>query len=244
MIHGAKSAIQLHHGGRIAAPFLSGGHEAVAPSTIPLIPKELGNARELTVPEIEALVQCFAAAAQRAKQAGIDGVEIHAGHGYLIEEFLSRSSNFRRDNYGGNLENRLRFLLEIVHTVRQAVGPEYPVWCRIDGREYDIENGITSEESREIARRLELAGIDALNVSGYGGSFGAGFTVAPLVYRPCYLMPEIENIKQAVEIPVIAAGRIGLEQAEKILRQGSADFIAMGRPLLADPRTPSEDCPG
>ena len=110
-LHGAKASIQLHHGGRIAAPFLSGGHEAVAPSTIPLIPKELGNARELTLPEIEALVQCFAsAAAQRAKQAGIDGVEIHAGHGYLIEEFLSRSSNFRRDNYGGNLENRLRFL--------------------------------------------------------------------------------------------------------------------------------------
>ncbi len=238
--HGAKAAIQLHHAGRIAAPFLSGGHEAVAPSTIPLIPEELGNARELTIEEIEQLERLFAAAALRAKQAGIDGVEIHAGHGYLIEEFISRSSNFRHDNYGGKLENRARFLLEIVRGVRQAVGPEYPVWCRIDGREYGVENGITPDESREIALMLEAAGIDALNVSGYGGSYGVGFTVAPLVYEPCYLMPEIQNIKSAVKIPVIAVGRIDLDQAENILRQGHADFIAMGRPLLADPELPQK----
>lgn len=236
--HGAKVAIQLHHGGRIAAPFLSGGHEAVAPSTIPLIPEELGKARELTVPEIRELVQRFAAAAQRAKQAGIDGVEIHAGHGYLIEEFLSRSSNFRQDNYGGSLENRARFLLEIVSAVREAVGREYPVWCRVDGMEYGIENGITPDESREIALKLESAGIDALHVSGYGGSYGVGFTLAPLVHQPCYLIPQVRNIKQAVKVPIIGVGRIGLEQAEKILRQLCADFIAMGRPLLADPELP------
>lgn len=238
--HGAKAGIQLHHGGRIAAPFLSGGYEAVAPSAIPLIPQELGMARELSVTEISGLIECFAVAATRAKQAGIDGVEIHAGHGYLIDQFLSRSSNFRQDKYGGNSENRARFLLETVNAVRQAVGPEYPVWCRIDGREYGTENGITPEESRETARKLEAAGIDALNVSGYGGSMGFHFTEAPLVYQPCFLMPEIQNIKEAVKVPLIAAGRIEPEEAEKILKKGSADFIAMGRPLLADPELPDK----
>jgi 2,4-dienoyl-CoA reductase (NADPH2) len=238
--HGAKAGIQLHHGGRIAAPLFTGGHEAVAPSTIPLIPKELGMARELTTAEIKQLVQCYASAALRARQAGIDGVEIHAGHGYLLAQFLSRSCNFRQDHYGGSLENRARFLLEVVSAVRKAVGPEYPVWCRMDGREYGIENGITRKEAREVACMLESSGIDALNVSGYGGSMGFHFTEAPLVYEPGFLLPEVENIKQAVKIPVIAVGRIRLELAEKILRQGKADFIAMGRPLLADPELPNK----
>jgi 2,4-dienoyl-CoA reductase-like NADH-dependent reductase (Old Yellow Enzyme family)/thioredoxin reductase len=238
--HGSKVGIQLHHAGRIAAPFLSGGYEAVAPSVIPLIPKELGFTRSLTLEDISQMVRCFALAAGRARQAGLDGVEIHAGHGYLISEFLSRSSNQRQDAYGGDLDNRARFLLEIISAVRGAVGKDYPVWCRLDGREYSIENGIIPEEALETAQMAEKAGIDAIHVTGYGGSDNVHFTEAPLVYKPGFLVPLARGIKQAVKIPVIAVGRINPEMGEQILRRGEADFIAMGRQLIADPELPQK----
>jgi len=236
--HGARIGIQLHHAGRIAAPFLSGGHEAVAPSVIPLVPRELGVTRALTLEEIKNLVRCYALAAGRAKQAGLDGVEIHAGHGYLISQFLSRSSNLRQDAYGGDLKNRARFFLEIIAAVREVVGRDYPVWCRLDGQEYEIENGITREEALETARMAEQAGVDAFNKTGYGGSDNVHFTTAPLVYEPGFLAPLAKGIKQAVRLPVMAAGRITPEAGEKILRQGEADFIVMGRQLIADPDLP------
>ena len=236
--HGAKIAIQLQHGGRIAAPFLSGGQEPVAPSAVPLVPAELGTARELTVTEVARLVQCFALAAGRAQKAGFDGVEIHAGHGYLIDQFLSRHTNRRQDDYGGDLKNRARFLLEIIKAARASVGNSYPLWCRIDGREFAIENGITPEEAREIAGLIEQAGADAVHVSGYGGSEGLHFTDAPLVNIPGYLVPLARDIKSRVKITVIAVGRISPEMGEEILRRGEADLIAMGRPLLADPELP------
>jgi 2,4-dienoyl-CoA reductase-like NADH-dependent reductase (Old Yellow Enzyme family)/thioredoxin reductase len=238
--YGAKIGIQLHHAGRIAAPFLSGGFEAVAPSVIPLVPQELGVTRALTLEEIAQLVRCYALAAARAKKAGLDGVEIHAGHGYLISEFLSRSSNHRQDAYGGDLKNRARFFLEIIAAVREAAGPDYPVWCRLDGREYAIEDGITQSEALETARMAEKAGIDAFNVTGYGGSDNVHFTEAPLVYEPGVLVPLARGIKQAVKAPVIAVGRIDPEMGERFLRRGEADFIAMGRQLIADPELPQK----
>ncbi len=236
--HGAALSIQLQHGGRLAAPFLSGGNEAVSASVVPLVPRELGVTRELTVEEIVRLEHCFAQAAVRAKTAGFDAVEIHAGHGYLINQFLSRSTNRRSDKYGGDLPNRARFLLNIIKSVRESVGQDFPVWCRIDGREFAIENGITREEALETAQMTEQAGVDAVHVSGYGGSMGVHFTEAPLVNTPEYLVPLAKKIKQSVGIPVITAGRISPESAEKVLRDSAADFIAMGRPLLADPELP------
>jgi len=238
--HGAKIALQLQHGGRIAAPFFNNGVESVAPSVIPLVPSKLGMTHELTKDEIKQLVISFASAAGRAQKADIDGVEIHAGHGYLVNEFLSLSSNHRQDEYGGDLQNRARFLLEIIRAVRETVGPNYPVWCRIDGKEYGIEKGITEEEARETALLLSEAGIDALNVSGYGGSEGPGFTVAPLVYRPGELVPLARRIKKLVKIPVITAGRIDPEMGEKIVKEGDADFIGIGRQLIADPDLPEK----
>ena len=235
---GAKLGIQLHHGGRIAAPFLSGGFEAVAPSVVPLVPAELGVTRALKEEEIAHLVQCYAGAAVRARNAGIDGVEVHAGHGYLINQFLSRSLNKRQDRYGGSLENRARFLTEILKAVREAVHDDFPVWCRLDGREFSIENGITPEEARQIARMAEQAGADAVHVSGYGGSDNVHFTDAPLVREPGILLPLARGIKSELRIPVIAVGRISPELGEKALRGGTADFIAMGRPLIADPELP------
>jgi 2,4-dienoyl-CoA reductase-like NADH-dependent reductase (Old Yellow Enzyme family)/NADPH-dependent 2,4-dienoyl-CoA reductase/sulfur reductase-like enzyme len=238
--HEAKVAIQLHHAGRIAAPFLSGGYEAVGPSVIPLIPRELGVTRELTADEIGHLIQCYAAAAVRARIAGLDGVEIHAGHGYLISQFLSRSTNGRQDQYGGDLANRARFLLEIIRETRKQVGATFPVWCRLDGQEFSIENGITREEASQIAQMAVSAGMDALHISGYGGSDNVHFTEAPLVNEPGYLLPLARDIKKTVKAPVIAVGRISPEFGERILSQNQADFIAFGRPLIADPEMPNK----
>jgi NADPH-dependent 2,4-dienoyl-CoA reductase/sulfur reductase-like enzyme len=167
-------------------------------------------------------------------------VEIHAGHGYLINQFLSRSTNKRKDAYGGTFENRIRFLMEIINSIRNLVGPEYPVWCRIDGCEFSVANGITLQESQQLAGIIEEFGIDAINVSGYASSTGFHFTEAPLVNTPGYLVPLAKGIKEKVNIPVITARRIDLASAENILGRGDADFIAMGRPLLADPELPNK----
>ncbi|MBM4463222.1 MAG: FAD-dependent oxidoreductase [Chloroflexi bacterium] len=259
--HGAKIAVQLQHAGGVAAEESAQGIAPLTPSPIqPAVAEVLqdmtmqevtslmtrfANApadmttREITPEEIKRLVVCFAEAAGRAKRAGFDGVEIHAGHGYLIAEFLSRSKNKRQDAYGGELKNRARFLLEIIAAIREKVGKDYPIWCRMDGREFEIEDGITPADGQQLSVMLEQAGLDALHVSGYGGAV-EGFYHAPLVYPPGNLIPLAEGIKKLVKIPVIAVGRISPKLGEQILRQGKADFIAMARPLLADPDLPSK----
>jgi 2,4-dienoyl-CoA reductase (NADPH2) len=136
--------------------------------------------------------------------------------------------------------NRARFLLDIITAVRGVVGKDYPVWCRIDGQEFATDDGITLEEAKETARLAETVGIDAVHVSGYGGSQGVHFTDAPLVNVPGLLIPLAHEIKNTVKIPVITAGRISLERAEAAIQAGEADFVAMGRPLLADPDLPNK----
>lgn len=236
--HGAKAILQLHHGGRYCYPERIGGNEPVAPSPIPM-PGRVPP-RELTTKEIAGLVESFAQGADRAKRSGFDGVEIHAGHGYLIAQFLSRASNKRQDAHGGDLNGRAKMLLETVKAVREKVGSTYPVWCRIDGREFGIENGTTIEDSKELAQLLERGGIDVIHVSGYGGASDFNFTEAMLVHEPGKLVPLAKAIKKVVNIPVIAVGRISPELGEEVLRQGKADLIAMARPLLADPELPKK----
>ena len=261
--HGAKVAIQLHHAGKLATMDLAQGRQPIAASPIPIPTGQLLQdltaeeilkvgqpssnmseggpaAREITKQEVQHLVQRFAEAAERAKKAGFDGVEIHAGHGYLIGGFLSQATNKRKDEYGGDLKGRARFLLETIKAIRQRVGDTYLVWCQLDGREYKIENGITVKESKEIARMAVKAGIDALHVSGYGGAGGIGFTEAPLVNKSGYLLSLAEAIKEAVEVPVIGVGRISPDMGEAALTEERADFIAMGRALLADPELPDK----
>lgn len=260
--HGAKIAIQLNHGGKLSRQDLTQGHAPVTPSPASTLMTEIVEGltkqeitrlaiqfanmpadkmtKELTVEEIKSLVQKYAEAAERAKRAGFDSVEIHAGHGYLIAGFLSRSSNKRQDAYGGDLQNRARLLLEIIEAIKQRVGDGYPVWCRIDGKEYNIEDGITNDEAQQLAVMLDGVGTDAIHVSGYGGAGLGGFYDAPLVYPEGNLVPLAIDIKKLVSIPVITVGRINPQLAEEILHDGKADFIAMGRQLLADPQLPNK----
>lgn len=244
--HGAKAALQLHHAGMQARPRIT-GMQPVAPSPVP---KSMGLLdlvdeipKELTAEEIAEIVSCFAQAAVRAKKAEFDGVEIHGAHSYLFAQFLSRAFNRRQDSYGGDLRNRARFLVDVIEVVRQAVGEAYPVWCRINGKEYGIEGGTTVEEGREIARLAQIAGADAIHVSGRC-LFNIVCT-SPAIWGPLPLESGMfielaQGIRKMVSVPVIAVGRIAPEVGERLLERGEVDFIAMGRDLLADPEFPNK----
>jgi 2,4-dienoyl-CoA reductase (NADPH2) len=195
----------------------------------------------MSAEDVAYLVDRFAEAAERARRAGFDGVELHAGHGYILSEFLSPASNRREDAYGGSIENRARFLVETIRAVKDRVGAEFPVWCRIDGCEYRTPGGITAEDAQRAAELAEAAGADAIHVSAYADStVGAAFTEAPLVHQPCGFVRHAEGVKARVGIPVIAVGRIEPEEAEALLARGGADFVAMARKLLADPELPNK----
>jgi 2,4-dienoyl-CoA reductase-like NADH-dependent reductase (Old Yellow Enzyme family)/NADPH-dependent 2,4-dienoyl-CoA reductase/sulfur reductase-like enzyme len=261
--HGAKIAAQLNHGGKVAQEDVAAGRPILVPS-IPskgrsdmfalLTPTELGNFVKAAGPDgrgpryhvmeqadIETLVAQFAAAADRAKQANFDAVEIHAGHGYVISSFLSPSVNKRTDNYGGSRENRARLLCEIILATRQTVGPDFPIIVRFDAHEFRIESGITIEDALVTAQLAEKAGADALDVSAYGNTaIGVAFTEAPLVHQPGGFLNFAKAIKKQINIPVIAVGRIEVDAAEKGLSAGDFDFVAMGRKLLADPHLPNK----
>ncbi len=259
--HGARIAAQLQHAGKIATVDVCMAVQPVTASEMAAadanaaadmnleeimrmakrfskMPKDF-KTRAMSLEEVPHYVALFAQAAERARKAGFDAVEIHAAHGYLIYSFLSPYANRRTDQYGGDLPNRARFLLEIIQAVREKVGRDYPVWCRIDGREWNVQGGITPEDSRALAIMLQDAGVDAIHVSGYG-PVPTTFIDAPIPYRPGCMVPDAENVKRAVKIPVIAVGRISPELGEEVLRQGQADFIAMGRALLADPELPNK----
>ena len=166
--------------------------------------------------------RAVAAAADRAKRAGIDAVELHAGHGYLIHSFLNPSVNTRDDRWGGSLENRARLLVEVIRAVKARCGDDYPVWCRIDGVEFMTEGGITHEDACSAAQLAEAAGADAIHVSAYAdASRGESFTVAHAVHKPAGFVSYAAGIKAAVGIPVITAGRIDPELADDLIRRGS-----------------------
>jgi 2,4-dienoyl-CoA reductase (NADPH2) len=233
--HDVKCALQLGHPGRYEVSF-DPSRQPVAPSPIPppIFTKRVP--KELTKQEILQIEEEFAQAAVRAKEAGFDAVELLSGAGYLIAQFFSPATNKRADEYGGSLENRARFAVEIIQRIKEKCGTSYPVLIRIAGDEF-IEGGNTINEMKRIAKVLEDAGIAAINVM-------AGWHESPrplttmLVPRGgfAYLSAEI---KKVVSVPVIIAHRINDPfTAEKILREGMADMVAMFRALLADPELP------
>jgi len=226
--YGAKLALQLQHPGREVR---AGQSVGVVPSVIPGASRETPH--ELTIDEIEEIIEGFAGGARRAREAGIDGVELHAAHAYLISLFLSSTTNRRQDRYGGTLENRTRFLVEIFQAIRKEAGPDYPVWPRVHAQEFGMENGITLDEARQIVQIAVDAGAQAIHVSAYG--IGSHIMTAPIPDSPGSLVPLAEEIKKTTGVPVIAVGRISPEIAEQTLEEGKADLIAIGRHLLADP---------
>jgi 2,4-dienoyl-CoA reductase-like NADH-dependent reductase (Old Yellow Enzyme family) len=174
--HGAKAALQLHHAGRLAAARHT-GCQPVAPSAIAAMGGDMP--RELSIAEIEAIVDRFARSAERAQRAGFDAIEIQACHGCLLTNFLSSDSNKRHDAYGGSLQNRAKIVLDVVAAVRKKVEVSYPVWVRLTAQEFHTDNGINLEEAKQLARWLEAAGVVALNVTAdhHRANFGMAWKV-------------------------------------------------------------------
>jgi 2,4-dienoyl-CoA reductase-like NADH-dependent reductase (Old Yellow Enzyme family)/thioredoxin reductase len=229
---GAKLAVQLHHPGKAAIGWTRG--PIVAPSPIPW--RTTGRVpRELAPEEIAAIVAAFGQAARRARAAGCDAVEIHAGHGYLFEQFLSPYANRRSDGYGGPLLNRARPLLDTVAAIKTAAGDDFPLLVRLSAASY-VDGGVILEETLELARWLETAGVDALRISGGSHDQRLPVMIPPVGVPRGLFWAHSARVKQVVGIPVDAVGRINDPYlAESILARGDADFISLGRPLLADP---------
>ena len=234
--NGAKAAIQISHAGRqrftLARP--------KAPSTVPW--EEIYAAGcpapdVLTFEEILQIVKSFGQAAKKAQIADFDMVEVHACHGYLISNFLSPRTNKRTDWYGGSLENRMRFLLEVITEIKCQIGPGYPVCVRVSGIDYEPD-GTKIEETVELCKRLEALGVAAIHMSG-GNHHQTIHEVSPMGMSLAHNVWAAEAVKKEVKIPVIASGSItNPELAESILADGKGDFIGLGRPLWADPQWP------
>jgi len=209
----------------------------IAPSTQPLFWDPAIQARELKVEEIETLIAAFGQAAVIARESGFDGIEIHGHEGYLIDQFTSALWNRRTDAYGGALAGRMRFSLSIIRAIQRAAGDDFPI-CYRYGIEHKLEGGRTAEESIAMARMLEEAGVAALHVDA--GCYDNWHWPHPPIYQPPGCMVDMAAaVKPHVRIPVIAVGRLGYpELADSVLERGLADFIALGRPLIADPDFP------
>ncbi len=259
---GAKLCLQLHHAGLVAMNDMLDGRPIWTPS-VPEVGKSDGDLMDgfledelatFTAPfaamgkpryrvmdkqDIAYIIDMFANAAERAKRAGADAVELHAGHGYLISGFLNPLINHRTDEYGGSVENRARFLCDIIKGVRAAVGPDFPVWPRMDGTHFLIDGAITIEDAVITARMAQEAGADAIHVTadGHPGR-GLSYSTGHATDTPNGFVELAARIKAVVDVPVICPGRIEPEDANRFIQEGKLDFVTMGRKLLADPHLP------
>ncbi len=260
---GAKIAAQLHHGGLVAGySFQRYGHPLWAPA-IPkqvkgnfadfFLMEELAGMAGMKPPQVKVLdqedidlaVAQFAQGARRAAEAGFDGVEIHAAHGYLLSSFISPGSNTRTDGYGGSREARMRLPLEVIAAIRREVGRDYPVWIKLDSREIGKDGGLTIEDAIAHARMAEAAGADAIVAScAHNPAVGKLHSESNIPHVENWNLPAAAQIKAALSIPVFGLGRIELDSAEAALARGEVDFIAMGRKLLADPALPAKVAAG
>ena len=239
--HGARICLQL------ARPGAALAHEKGLVQPRFLVPSVLpfqGHSQaviEMTQSDIASVVEDYSDAAKRTREAGLDGVEFHACHGdaCMLWSFLSPLANRRSDAYGGNVEKRTRLLCEIIARTKQKAGRDFPVIVRINGTD-GLEGGIVIEDALETASLAEAAGADAISVS-QGVHGWTDWQIMPLHLHPMgSMVPLASAMKKAVKIPVITAGRISAEIGEEVLKEGKADFIAMARPLLADPELPNK----
>ncbi|MCU1391837.1 MAG: oxidase [Ilumatobacteraceae bacterium] len=254
---GAKLSVQLVHHGKVAGVDTAEGRPLLVPSIIDprmdmsaLVDNSmdelmrLGTAtqgkqatyHEATTDDIAWVVDKFADAAGRLQRAGVDAVEIHGAHGYLINTFLSRAFNHRTDEYGGSLENRARLLVEVIRAVRARVGDGMAISVRLNGCEYGLDDGITIDETVATAKIAEAAGADVISISAQAGNPFRDFTKGPLPAVVGQYRTMAAAVKAAIGIPVIAVGRLLPELAEEMLANGECDFVAMGRQQLADPQ--------
>lgn len=262
--HGAAVAAQLVHAGTNALLDIAAGRPVLVPSrkrppamdelATMVTPAELEAsmrpfatptarlaAHEATDDDLARVVEQFARSAARAVAAGFDAVEIHAGHGYLLDGFLSPSTNRRADRYGGDAAGRATLLVEVVRAVRAAVGDGVAVWARIGAEEHHRDPGQTIDEALVAMRLAVDAGLDAVHVTAYGEPMVAtGITDGHTPHVPGALLPLAARVRRELGVPVVAVGRLTPELAEQALAGGDCDVVAMGRALIADPDLPAK----
>jgi len=240
--YGAKIGIQLYHGGSQVPMAAYGGRQPPSPSGIQQFDvsgQPLSLPRPMNRGEIYQMIYYFAAAGTRAKRAGYDLVEIHGAHGYLVGSFMSPATNKRTDEFGGSLENRMRFAVEIIKEIHRLTGDNYPVGVRIDADEF-IPGGITTRESPAMAKILEEAGAAYINISS--GTYASQHKMNDVMRsEEGWKIPQWLAIKEAVTIPTIAGGGNRTpEFCERLIAEGKADFVGLARQMLADPYWPQK----
>lgn len=224
---GTPVVIQINHAGRVASREVTGKH--------PVAPSPGENARELKGEDLEDLAEAFGMAAERAMRAGFDGAEVHGAHGFLLNQFFCPITNRRSDNYGGSLENRMRFPLEVVERVKEKIGGRLLLY-RLGSDDLDAA-GTRIEDSQKFAVKLEAAGVDIMDVSG--GLCGS--RPGQLQGIQGYLIPQAQQVKKMVNIPVVGVGGIKEpEFADNLIREGRVDLVAVGREILKDPEWAKE----
>ena len=241
---GARASVQLGHGGSRARKAVS-GETPIAPSSVPTpvyeVEPETVIPLEMTRARIEQTTQAFVEAARRVQRAGFDFVELHGAHGYLISQFLSPSENRRTDEYGGSLENRARFGLDVLRHIKREV-PDLPVVFRL-GVEDFFPGGLTSTEGLRVAQWAARAGADALSITAghYRSLPAAERMIPPMAYPEGTFLAFAARVKEEVEVPVVGVGRLGNPAvAGAAVEEGKTDMVALGRTLIADPDWPNK----
>ncbi|MBF7084182.1 NADH:flavin oxidoreductase [Desulfallas sp. Bu1-1] len=232
---GGKIVMQLSHAGMFAPEKLTG--------QLPLVVSDLEEPgkkpyREITAQDIREIVTAFADGARRAKAAGFDGVQIHSAHGYLLSQFLSPVYNRRRDEYGGDIQNRARIHIEVYQAIREVVGENYPVLIKLNCKDF-VENGLSLEDSLQVGRMLADVGLDAIELSGgllTGGKLSPSRPGIKSEKEEAYFREEARDFKEAIGIPLILVGGMrSFQVAETLVKDGVADYISMSRPLIREP---------
>ncbi|MGB5745789.1 MAG: NADH:flavin oxidoreductase [Desulfobacterales bacterium] len=230
-----KIVMQLAHAGYFANAKLT-GQTPLAPSNVEGFAK--GARQEMSADDIQGVVKAYGAAAHRAQTAGFDGVQIHSAHGYLLSQFLSPAFNHRKDEYGGDIQNRARALVEVLREVRQAVGKNYPVLVKLNCQDF-IENGLQPEDSLQAGKMLVENGIDAIELSG-------GVLISPKLSpsrmgikseeKEAYFQNEARAFKTNISVPLIlVGGNRSFQVAERLVNESVADYISLCRPLIREP---------
>jgi len=242
--HGVRAILQICHAGRQTSHAIT-NTQPLAPSAIPSkknrvagVEIRAGDPREISLAEVQEIQQSFVDAAVRAKRAGFDGVEIHGAHGYLLCQFLSPYTNQRTDRYGGTLERRAAFALETIDKLRMRVGPDFVIGYRLSAEEF-VQGGINIDTSKEFARMVERKGVDYLHVSA--GIVETVNHISPSTYlQRDYRLHLSKAIKDCTRTPVAASGSLDAHTGETALRNQCADFVTLGRALIADPQLPEK----
>ena len=243
---GGKLAMQINHGGRQCDPAVIEG-PLLAPSPIAAnagrSSAETQRPVEMSERDIQNIVRAYADAAGRAKEAGLDAVQIHSAHGYLISEFNSPASNWRRDAWGGRLTRRVRFLEAVAAAVRDVVGDDYPLFVKLGTMDF-VRDGLTPDEGVEIVAHLADMGLDAVEISG---GIGRGNSVTGIRQpdQEAYFVPIARKARQVTDLPILLVGGFrSREVMERVLDEGSADLISLSRPLIREPDLPNRIAAG